>query len=106
MIFIETSVFTRQIRKLISENSYSKMQHWIADSPKRGDVIRGSGGCRKIRWMVPGKGKRGGIRVIYYCQKQGSQIFMLLVYAKNTTSDLSQKQIAKLNDLVRSEFWS
>lgn len=56
--------------------------------------------------MVSGKGKRGGIRVIYYYQKQGSQIFMLLAYAKNTTSDLSQKQIDKLNDLVRSEFWS
>jgi len=54
--------------------------------------------------MIPGKGKRGGIRVIYYWQKQSSQIFMLLAYAKNETADLSQEQIALLGEVIRNEF--
>jgi len=56
--------------------------------------------------MIPGKGKRGGIRVIYYWQKQTSQIFMLLAYAKNETADLSREQIALLGELMRNEFRS
>ncbi len=106
VIFIETSVFTLQIIRLISEDSYSELQQWIAGSPAKGDVIRGSGGCRKIRWMVPGKGKRGGIRVIYYWQRQSSQIVMLLAYAKSETEDLSREQIALLGEFIRNEFRS
>lgn len=56
--------------------------------------------------MIRGKGKRGGIRVIYYWQKQCDQIFMLLAYAKNETVELSQEQIEVLGGLVRNEFRS
>jgi hypothetical protein len=106
VIFIETSVFTRQIKNLLSEDSYIKLQQWIVDSPQRGNMIRGGGGCRKIRWMTPGQGKRGGIRVIYYWQKQTSQIFMLLAYPKNEATNLSQEQIALLGELIKKEFRS
>jgi mRNA-degrading endonuclease RelE of RelBE toxin-antitoxin system len=106
VIFIETSVFARQIQALISDDSYRQLQEWIAKLPERGRVIRGSGGCRKVRWKTAGKGKRGGIRVIYYWSREGNQILMVLAYAKTTAADLTPKQIRLLGELVRKEFGS
>lgn len=106
MIFIETSVFTRLIKNLISDESYLELQEWIAECPGRGKVIPESGGCRKLRWKITGKGKRGGIRVIYYWLKESDQIFMLIAYAKADTDDLTQEQIRLLRDLVKNEFRS
>lgn len=106
MIFIETSVFTKQISRLLSEDSYLLLQNWISSLPERGDLIKGSGGCRKIRWMTTGKGKRGGIRVIYYWVSEYDQILMLLAYSKSESSDLNQEQIRLLGDLVKRELRS
>ena len=58
MVFIETSIFTRQIRNLISEDSYMALQEWVAELPTRGSLIQGSGGCRKLRWKTTGQGNR------------------------------------------------
>ncbi len=66
MIFKETSVFTRQISKLISDDAYREFQQALIFNPIAGDLIKGSGGLRKIRWRSATGGKRGGIRVIYY----------------------------------------
>ena len=106
MIFIETSVFTRQIKGLIRDDSYSGLQEFLARLPTAGDLIRGSNGCRKIRWKTPGRGKRGGIRVIYYWIKNSDQILMLLAYAKTTTGDLTSAQNRKLARLVTSQLKS
>ena len=106
MIFIETSVFTRQIKNLISDDSYRQLQEWMVESPDRGKVIPGSAGCRKLRWKIAGKGKRGGIRVIYYWLKDSHQVFMLIAYAKTASDDLTQEQIKLLGELVRNEFRS
>jgi len=65
MVFIESTVFTRQIKQLISDEIYLEMQKFLAKLPTAGDLIRGSNGCRKLRWKVTGRGKRGGVRVIY-----------------------------------------
>ncbi|MSQ98454.1 MAG: hypothetical protein EXR85_04045 [Xanthomonadales bacterium] len=106
MIFIETSVFTRQMKNLISDDSYRQLQDLLAESPGRGNVIPGSGGCRKLRWKIAGKGKRSGIRVIYYWLKESDQIFMMLAYAKAASEDLTREQISLLGELVRNEFRS
>lgn len=103
VLFVETALFTRQIRRLISEESYRQLQQRLAGAPARGDLIRGSGGCRKIRWRSAGKGKRGGIRVIYYWRVECRQIFMLLAYSKTESADLSQLQIKQLGELVKKE---
>jgi mRNA-degrading endonuclease RelE of RelBE toxin-antitoxin system len=66
MTFKETSVFTRQIAALIPDDDYREFQQELIFNPRAGDVIRGSGGLRKIRWRSAAKGKRGGIRIIYY----------------------------------------
>lgn len=103
MVFIETSVFTRQIRNLISDESYLEMQQFLARRPTTGDLIRGSNGCRKLRWRVTGRGKRGGIRLIYYWIKNDDLIFMLTAYSKTTTEDLTAVQIRMLGQLVADE---
>ncbi len=106
MVFIETSVFTRQIGNLISEDSYLELQNWIAELPTRGSLIQGSSGCRKLRWKTSGRGKRGGIRVIYYWLKESDQILMLFAYAKSMSADLTQIQVRQLGDLVKQEIRS
>jgi mRNA-degrading endonuclease RelE of RelBE toxin-antitoxin system len=66
MEIVETSVFTKQIRSLLKEDEYRALQEKLVINPLAGAVIRGSGGLRKLRWATEGRGKSGGIRVIYY----------------------------------------
>ena len=103
MVFIETSVFTRQIKNFIPDEYYLEMQKFLARLPTAGDLIRGSNGCRKLRWKVPARGKRGGIRVIYYWIKSDDQILMLTTYAKIKTDDLTAAQVKTLGQLVADE---
>jgi len=103
VVFIETSIFTRQIRNLISDDHLRLLQEWIAVSPTAGNLIRGSGGCRKLRWKTATTGKRGGIRVIYYWMKEDAKVLLLLAYAKSDTDDLSQAQIQMLRKIVKLE---
>lgn len=103
MVFIETSVFTRQIRDLISDDHLRALQEWIAASPVAGNLIKGSRGCRKLRWKTAATGKRGGIRVIYYWMKEYDRVLFLLAYAKSRTDDLSRAQIKILGEMVKLE---
>jgi mRNA-degrading endonuclease RelE of RelBE toxin-antitoxin system len=103
MVFIETSIFTRQILDLVSDDHLRALQEWIATSPAAGKLIKGSGGCRKLRWNTTATGKRGGIRVIYYWMKDRDLVLLLLAYAKSRTVDLSQAQIKKLGEIVKLE---
>src|SRR5580658_9819117 len=86
--FIETPVFTKEIVRLLPEDSYRRLQFALFLRPDTGDVIRGSGGLRKIRWEIPGRGKRGGLRVIYYWDA-ANRIYMLLPYKKSDQEDLT-----------------
>lgn len=71
---------------------------WIAANPEAGDVIPGSGGCRKVRWSRSGMGKRGGSRVIYYLRLANGEVVLLIVYAKAKFDDLSASFLAKLKE--------
>ena len=64
MIFIETSLFTKIIATYLSDDEYAALQSFLVENPEAGDIVRGSGGVRKLRWAKSGKGKRGGIRII------------------------------------------
>jgi mRNA-degrading endonuclease RelE of RelBE toxin-antitoxin system len=75
--FIETPIFTKQITELLDDSDYRRLQIALARKPDAGNVIRNSNGLRKIRWSAQGRGKRGGIRVIYY-KIQADEIYMLL----------------------------
>lgn len=92
MIFIETPVFTEDLHNLLSDDEYTEFQKYLALNPLSGDVIRSTGGLRKIRWAAGGKGKRGGVRIIYYHVTADSQIRLLLIYKKGIQDDLTTDQ--------------
>ncbi len=104
MEIIETSVFTRQITELITDEEYAELQLALVQNPVLGSLIPGGGGIRKLRWAGSGRGKRGGIRVIYYWQSWQQQIFMLLAYAKNAQDNMTSAQLKMLKRLVQQEF--
>ena len=101
LVFIETSIFTRQILDLLSDTEYQALQVDLMDNPARGDLIKGGGGIRKVRFAAKGKGKSGGIRVIYYWMCEDGQILMLLAYSKSTQDDLTDQQTTILRTLVK-----
>ncbi|NMG49186.1 hypothetical protein GO613_13845 [Azoarcus communis] len=101
MEFIETPVFTRLITGLLSDDDYAKLQLQLADRPDSGDVIPGGGGIRKLRYALPGRGKSGGIRVIYYWIKDDGQILMLVAYPKSKKDTLTDAEVALLRELVK-----
>jgi hypothetical protein len=100
--FIETPIFTKQITNLLDDAEYIQLQFTLAIQPNSGDVIRGGAGLRKIRWSAKGRGKRGGIRVIYY-KIEEDLIFMLFAYPKNKQEDLTTEQLQTLRTLVAKE---
>ena len=104
MVVIETSVFTRQLRALLPDEEYRKLQAALVGKPTLGPLIRGSGGLRKLRWALPGRGKRGGVRVIYFWQARQDQLLMLLMYPKSERDDLSPSQLKLLRKLVEEEY--
>ena len=89
MLFIETSTFTRELPRHLDDDSYATLQALLSVHPEAGDVIRGTGGIRKIRWAMPGRGKRGGSRVVYYWFTARDHIYLLTVYAKGVKDDLT-----------------
>ena len=66
--FIETRLFTRLVQDYLKENEYRVLQEALMNNPEAGNLIPGSGGIRKLRWRAPGRGKRGGFRVMYYAR--------------------------------------
>ena len=104
MIFKETTVFTKQVKRLLDAESYRLLQLRLVADPEGGALIPGTGGLRKIRWQGSGRGKRGGIRAIYYWATKDDVLLMLLAYPKNERDDLSVEQKKVLVALVKEEF--
>lgn len=96
--------FLKKIENLLFDESYRILQNELIKDPGKGRVIRGRGGLRKIRWILAGKGKSGGVRIIYYWLKANDIIIMLLIYSKNEQDDLSNDQLKILKKLVEKEF--
>ena len=100
MIFVETSVFTREIRHLLPDEEYRMLQTALMFRPDAGDIIRGGGGLRKVRWSLPGRGKRGALRVIYFWDPPDT-VYMLLPYRKTEQDDLTPEQLKFLRGMVK-----
>jgi hypothetical protein len=101
MEFIETPTFTRMVTALLVDDEYRGLQNELMEDPERGDIIKGGGGIRKMRYAVQGRGKSGGVRVIYYWIKDNHQIYMLVVYPKSKKDNLSDKEVAILHEFVK-----
>ena len=104
MVIIETSIFTRQVLDLLTDDQYRELQAVLINHPQAGKVIPGSGGLRKVRWRAKGQGKRGGARVIYYWVVAQEKLLMLFLYPKGERDDLSPAQLKILKDIVESEY--
>jgi len=104
VVIIETSIFTRQVEDLLPDEEYRKLQAALVGNPKLGQLIRRSGGLRKVRWGLLGRGKSGGVRVIYYWAGKEDQLYMLLMYAKSEQDDLSPAQLKVLRKIVKEEY--
>ena len=100
MVFIETSVFTRMVTSLLTDDEYREFQNVLFDDPAAGDLIKGGGGIRKIRFAAQGRGKSGGVRTIYFWAKAKDQIYMLVIYPKSKKDTLTDRETAILHDYV------
>ncbi|MDB5985629.1 MAG: RelE-like cytotoxic translational repressor of toxin-antitoxin stability system [Nevskia sp.] len=89
---VETSAFIRRAEKILSEDEHAELISYLAAHPDAGDEIVGTGGVRKLRFAAMGKGKSGGVRVIYYFYDQDMPVYALLVYGKNERADLTAEQ--------------
>ena len=84
----------------LTDEEYSSLQNALIKDPEAGDLIPGSGGIRKLRWGVAGRGKRGGIRVIYYARVRRGQIWMLTLYAKNVVDNISASVLRQIKEEI------
>ena len=99
LVFLEPPLFTRLLGDYLTDESYRRLQRALMENPEMGDVMPGTGGFREVRWEDSrcGKGKRGGLRVIYYQLSADHQIWFLTLYDKDEAADLTteEKQVLK-----------
>ncbi|MDQ7781521.1 MAG: type II toxin-antitoxin system RelE/ParE family toxin [Desulfomonilaceae bacterium] len=101
MVFVETPMFVKQALEELPDDELRQIQALLFAGPTAVDPIHGTGGVRKLRWKGSGRGKRGGVRIIYYWHAPKSRIYLLLMYPKNVQDDLTRDQIATLRKLVK-----
>jgi hypothetical protein len=94
----ETAHFSHLVSDYWTEDEREAFATWLAVHPEVGDVISGSGGCRKVRWSRQGMGKRGGVRVIHYNQLQDGHIYLLLIYAKSAQDNIPAAMLQKIKE--------
>ena len=96
--FVESKLFSRLVGEYLTDDEYARLQIAITEAPERGSLVPESGGVRKLRWAQPGRGKRGGIRVIYYAKTREGIIWMLTIYAKNEEEKIPAHVLRKIKE--------
>lgn len=97
---IETPIFSSDAEEAWHEDERQEFAVWIAANPLAGDVIPGSGGCRKVRWRRSGIGKRGGVRIIYFARLKNGEIWLLLMYAKSVREAIPAHWLKKVREAL------
>jgi hypothetical protein len=100
LILIDTPVFFELIHQYLSSAEHWSLQEALIRNPEKGAILKGSGGIRKLRWPLPGKGKSGGLRIIYHWDTADRRLFFLFCYPKSRQNDLTPKQIKILRDVL------
>ena len=98
--FIETKLFSRRLADYLTDDEYALLQNALAENPDQGALVPESGGVRKVRWAQPGRGKRGGIRVVYYAKSREGVIWMLTIYAKNEKENIPAHVLRKIKEEI------
>ena len=105
---VETRSFRRKAQKLLSETQILELIVYLSANPESGVRVKGSGGIRKLRWAIGGRGKSGGVRVIYYFSNRALPLWLLDIFGKNEKADLTDAEKSALrglvNELVRSGY--
>ncbi len=100
---IETPTFKEDAGKLWSEEERGAFCAWLAANSETGDVIPGSGGCRKVRWTRAGSGKRGGVRVIYFTKQSNGEIWLLVIYSKAVKGNIPAHILKEIREVLEDE---
>ena len=105
MEFLETPAFTRHLQRYLADDEYAALQQFLAANPEAGDVMPGTGGFRKLRWGDErrGKGRRGGLRIVYYFWVGDHQIWLFTVFGKDEAADLTSAQKRQLRAAIDAE---
>lgn len=98
--FVETKLFTRLVNEYLTDDEYRRLQQALIADPALGAVIPGSGGIRKVRWGMAGRGRRGGLRVIYFLRVRQRQIWMLTLYSKNVADNIPAHVLRHIRDEI------
>jgi hypothetical protein len=100
---VETAEFSSQWPDYWTEGELGEFCLWLAQHAESGAVIKGSGGCRKVRWSRAGAGKRGGVRVIHYNRLASGEIFLLVIYAKSARASIPTKSLVKIRETIHGK---
>jgi mRNA-degrading endonuclease RelE of RelBE toxin-antitoxin system len=103
MVFIETSLFTKLLPKYLTDEEYQGLQAYLLKSPDAGDLVRRSGGVRKVRWTITGSGKSGGVRIIYFWKKSHHQIWFLTLYKKSEQDSIPGHMLKQISEALKNE---
>jgi hypothetical protein len=98
--FIETKLFTRLADEYLGNEGLLALQIHLLAQPTIGKVIPGSGGIRKLRWSMPGRGKRGGMRLIYFLRVTQEEVWLLTLYPKNVSDNISPSVLRKIRGTI------
>jgi hypothetical protein len=98
--FVETRLFTRLVQEYLTEDEYAALQQALLQDPEAGAVVPGSGSVRKMRWGLAGRGKRGGLRVIYFLRTRQGQIWMLTIYPKNVAENIPAHVLRQIREEI------
>jgi hypothetical protein len=101
--FVETFLFSRQLLEQLPDDDYRSLQLALALRPEQGALIPGSGGLRKLRWALREKGKRGGLRIIYYWDPAEDVIYLIYLYPKNQQANLTPDQLKILRRTIEED---
>jgi len=101
--FIESPLFTRHINDYLRDEEYAAFQAFLASSPDAGDIVKGAGGVRKVRWKRQGGGKSGGVRIMYYARLPSGEIWLLLIYVKSAVDSIPGHILKALKEEIEDD---